>query len=323
MRTDLRLCYHASHEQFAPSALLGWVQQAEAAGFNGFFSSDHFHPWSEAQSQAGFSWAWMGAALQATSLPGAMICCPGYRYHPAMVAQAAATLCEMYEGRYWLAIGSGQALNERITGLPWPAKDLRNARLKECADVMRALWNGETVTHRGLVHVEEARLYTLPKKKPLLVGAAVTEKTAEWLGGWADALVTTSRPPDELKKMVEAFCRGGGEGKPLYLKIGLSYAGTMDQALQQAHQQWRSVAFSNDLLTELRTPAEFDAAGKHVRPEDLTDMIRISNSLQQHVDWISQDIEAGFSQIVLHNIGTNQDEFIEAFGQHVLPRLLG
>lgn len=322
MPSDLRLCYHASHEQFRPSDLVKWVQRAEQGGFNGFFSSDHFHPWSEAQGQAGFSWSWMGAALQATSIPGAMICCPGYRYHPAIVAQGAATLAEMYEGRYWLAIGSGEAINERMTGLPWPAKDLRNARLRECADVIRALWAGESVTHRGLVHVEEAKLYTLPKKTPLLVGAAISETTAEWLGGWADALLTTSRPLDDLKKMVEAFHRGGGEGKPLYLKSGLSYAPTQEKARLQAHQQWRSVAFAPDLLAELRTPAEFDSAGKHVRPEDMDEMIRISNSFDQHAEWISNDVSAGFTEIVLHNIGTNQEEFIDEFSAKVLPQFL-
>jgi G6PDH family F420-dependent oxidoreductase len=117
-----RIGYHASHEQFAPSHLLNCAQRAEAAGFGALFSSDHFHPWSEAQGNAGFSWAWMGAALQATQLPGGMICCPFGRYHPAVVAQAAATLAEMFEGRYYLAIGSGQALNERITGEVGPRK---------------------------------------------------------------------------------------------------------------------------------------------------------------------------------------------------------
>ncbi len=320
MRPNSKLYYHASHEQFPPSALLKWVQEAEQAGFQGFFSSDHFHPWSESQGQAGFSWSWMGAALQATQLPGGMICCPGYRYHPAIVAQAAATLSEMYEGRYWLAIGSGEAINERITGLPWPAKDRRNAMLRECADVIRALWSGEMVTHRGLVHVEEAKLYTLPKQMPLLIGAAISEETAEWLGGWADGLLTVAKPVDDLKKMVEAFCRGGGEGKPLYLKSGLSYSGTKEEARNNAHQQWRSVAFAPSLLAELRTPAEFDAAGKYVRPEDMDGMIRISDSLDEHAEWIHNDLSAGFTDIVLHNIGTNQGAFIEAFGSKVLPQ---
>jgi coenzyme F420-dependent glucose-6-phosphate dehydrogenase len=318
--------YHASHEQFAPSRLLALTkqaEQAEQAGFDGFFSSDHFHPWSEAQGQAGFSWAWVAAALASTTLPGAMICCPGYRQHPAVVAQAAATLAEMFVGRYWLAVGSGQALNERITGEVWPAKDQRNARLKECAEIIRALWRGETVTHRGLVKVEEAKLYTRPSTPPLLVGAAVTEKTAEWLGGWADGLITTSRPPKELRAMVEAFHRGGGEGKPLFLKVGLSCDRTDEAARAGAHQQWRAVAFPNELLTELRTPREFDQAGKHVRAEDMDATIRISSSPAQHVEWLAQDAALGFREIILHNVNTNQAEFIEVFGEKVLPQLRG
>ena len=314
--------YHASHEQFPPSLLLSLARQAETAGFSALFSSDHFHPWSESQAQSGFSWAWMGAAMQATKLPARMICCPGYRYHPAIVAQGAATLAEMNEGRFWLAIGSGQALNERITGERWPAKDLRNARLRECADVIRALWNGETVTHRGLVTVEEARLYTRSKKSPLLVGGAITEETAEWLGGWADGMITTSRPVKEARKMIEAFHRGGGMGKPVFLKVGLSYARTEAAALEGAHQQWRSVAFANELLTELRTPKEFDAAGKFVRPEDLRESLRISSSLQQHLEWLQADLELGFSEIFLHNVGTNQEEFITDFSAEVLPKLV-
>jgi probable non-F420 flavinoid oxidoreductase len=315
------IAYHASHEQFPPSKLLTWTQHAEAAGFHAFFSSDHFHPWSEAQGQAGFSWSWVGAALATTKMPGRMICCPGYRQHPAVVAQAGATLAEMFENRFWLALGSGQALNERITGERWPAKDQRNARLRECVEIIRALWAGETVTHRGLVTVEEAKLYTLPRTPPLLAGAAVTETTAEWLGTWADALITTSRPPTELKKMVDAFRRGGGEGKPLFLKVGLSYARSDELARKDAHQQWRSVAFPNHLLTELRTPAEFDAAGAHVRPEDMDSMIRISSDLDQQTEWLAADLALGFEELILHNIGTNQEEFIDAFAERVLPQL--
>lgn len=313
--------YHASHEQFAPSQLLQWVMEAEKAGFDCFFSSDHFHPWSPTQGQSGFSWAWMGAALQATRFPGSMICCPGYRYHPAVVAQAGATLCEMYPGRFTLALGSGQALNEHITGEAWPAKDVRNARLQESAAVIKGLWQGRTVTHRGLVTVEDARLYTRPPYEPPLIGAAVTEETAEWLGSWADGLLTTSRPPEELRKMVEAFWRGGGEGKPLYLKVGLSYAETTELARRNAHEEWRAAAFANHVLTELRLPEQFDAAGMRVRPEDMDGVLRVSGSLDQHIEWLLGDIAAGFSKIFLDNVGRNQRAFIEAFGETVLPAL--
>jgi coenzyme F420-dependent glucose-6-phosphate dehydrogenase len=262
----------------------------------------------------------MGAALASTSLPGRMIACPGYRQHPAIVAQAAATLAEMFPDRYWLAIGSGQALNERITGEVWPAKDQRNAKLKECAEIIRALWAGETVTHRGLVKVEEAKLYTRPEKPPLLVGAAVTEKTAEWLGGWADAMITTSRKREETLKMIDAFRRGGGEGKPIFLKAGISYDTSDDAARRGAHEQWRAVSFPNELLTELRTPKEFDQAGRYVRPEDMDASVRISSSLARHAEWIAEDLALGFDEIILHNINTKQEAFIEAFGAEVLPQ---
>ena len=131
----VRIGFHASHEQFAPSDLLRLVQMAEAAGFDCAMSSDHFKPWGPAQGHSGFAWSWLGSALQATSVPFGVISALGYRYHPAIIAQAAATLCEMYPGRLWWALGSGQRLNEDITGLPWPEKAERNARLEECAEI--------------------------------------------------------------------------------------------------------------------------------------------------------------------------------------------
>jgi coenzyme F420-dependent glucose-6-phosphate dehydrogenase len=156
--------YHASHEQFSPRELLACVQLAEEAGFQAAMCSDHFYPWSERQGQAGFAWSWLGAAMQVTSLPFGVVTVPGsWRYHPAILAQAAATLAEMFPGRFWLAPGSGERLNEHITGEHWPPKRERNARLKEAVEIMRALWKGETVTHRGLLRIEEAKLYTRPE----------------------------------------------------------------------------------------------------------------------------------------------------------------
>src|SRR3954454_13187354 len=219
-----RIGFHASHEQLAPSDLLRFVQFAEAAGFDCAMSSDHFRPWGEAQGQSGFAWSWLGAALQATSLPFGVISAPGYRYHPAILAQAAATLCEMFAGRLWLALGSGQRLNEDISGVAWPDKAERNARLQECAEIIRALLQGETVTHRGRVTLVGGRLSSLPKRPPLLLGAAVTEATAELVGGWADGLLTVSAKPDAVRRVVEAFRRGGGEGKPMLMQVGLNWA---------------------------------------------------------------------------------------------------
>src|SRR5687767_1767100 len=145
---------HASHEQIHPSRLLAAVRRAEAAGFRAAMSSDHFSPWSERQGQSGFAWSWLGAALQATGLPFGVVNAPGQRYHPAIIAQAIGTLAAMYPGRFWAALGSGEASNEHITGGGWPSKPLREARLRECVDIIRALLAGEEVSHRGHVVVD-------------------------------------------------------------------------------------------------------------------------------------------------------------------------
>src|SRR5688500_19628475 len=148
--------FHASHEQVRPDRLLRLVQAAESAGFDAGTSSDDWAPWSDEQGESGFAWSWLGAALQATSLPFGVVNAPGQRYHPAIIAQAAATLNVMFPDRFWIATGSGQLLNEHITGDRWPPKEERNERLREAADVMRRLWAGETVTHEGRIHVSEA-----------------------------------------------------------------------------------------------------------------------------------------------------------------------
>ncbi|GEP03836.1 TIGR03885 family FMN-dependent LLM class oxidoreductase [Methylobacterium oxalidis] len=316
-----RIGFHASHEQFPPSELLRLVQFAEAAGFDCAMSSDHFRPWGEAQGQSGFAWSWLGAALQATNLPFGVISAPGYRYHPAILAQAAATLCEMFAGRLWLALGSGQRLNEDITGLPWPEKAERNARLRDCADIIRALFRGETVTHRGRVTLVEGRLYSRPATPPLLLGAAVTEATAEAIGSWADGLLTVSAKPDQLRKVVDAFRRGGGEGKPLLLQVGLNWAPSEAEALQGAHEQWRTNALGGDVNWELRSPADFDTATRFVRPEDMRESVLISSDPSQHAAWLVEYIELGFEELQLHQVGRNQHSFIEAFGAKVLPQL--
>jgi probable non-F420 flavinoid oxidoreductase len=313
--------YHASHEQFTPSELLAYVREAEHAGFGGAMCSDHFAPWSASQGQSGFAWSWLGAAMQATALPFGVVNAPGWRYHPAVIAQAAATLAELFPGRFWVALGSGEALNEHITGERWPPKAERNARLKECVDVIRALWAGETVTHYGLVQVEDARLWTLPAEPPPIVGPALSEATAELAGGWADALITVNAPRAQLERLIEAFRRGGGEGKPLYLQVHLSFAATDEEARAHAFDQWRFPILPPVVNECLSTPEQFEAAARFIRPDDLDPFVHISADLQRHIAWLEEDFELGFSRIYLHNVGPNQRAFIDAFGEHVLPAL--
>ena len=312
---------HCSHEQIPPSRLLTYVREAEAAGFGAAMSSDHFSPWSERQGESGFAWSFLGAALQATGLPFGVVNSPGQRYHPAIIAQAAATLAELFPGRLWVALGTGEASNEHITGDPWPTKSERNARLRECVDVMRALFAGQVVDHDGLVRVDRARLWTLPNEPPNLVGAAVSAETARWCGGWAEGLVTINQPRETLERVIAGFREGGGEGRPLYLQVHLSWAETEEEALGIAHHQWRTNVFSPPLCWDLETVEQFDLAATHVRPEDVRQSVLVSADLGRHLAWLRELAGLGFDQIYLHHVGRDLRPFIDAFGERVLPEL--
>jgi probable non-F420 flavinoid oxidoreductase len=316
-----RIGYHASHEQFAPSDLLFWAKCAEEAGFDCAMSSDHFHPWSERQGQSGFAWSWLGAAMEGTCLPFGIISAPGYRYHPAVIAQGAATLAQMYPGRLWLALGSGEAINEAITGLTWPDKLERNARLLECAQIIRAMFAGETVTHRGRITVVEAKLYTLPEQSPMLVGAAVSERTAEWVGSWADALITVQASLEQLEKVIAAFRHGGGGGKPVILQVALSWAPSEEEAEAEALHQWATSALGGEVNWDLRRPQDFDRVARLVKTDDIRHSVLVSADLGQHRAWLAEYAEMGFDEIHLHQVGRRQLSFIAAFGEHVLPAL--
>jgi coenzyme F420-dependent glucose-6-phosphate dehydrogenase len=322
-RDTVTIGLHCSHEQLPPSVLLEHAQLAAAAGFTAGMCSDHFQPWSARQGASGFAWSWLGAALQGTpAMSFGTVCAPGQRYHPAVIAQAAATLAEMYPDRFWLAIGSGEALNESITGEPWPQKRTRQARVQACAEIMRALWAGETVSTRGLVATTNAHLYTRPARSPLLLGAALTPQTAAWVGTWADGLITVAGPRDGMQAVVNAFRDGGGEGKPMFLQVTLSFAPTAHDALSAAHTQWRHSALNTETLGDLSSPAEFDRACAGCRPDDLRDRVRVSAEIADHLNWIQQDVALGFERVYLHNVARDhQPAFIEACGTHLVPSL--
>lgn len=313
------IAYHASHEQHPPSALLRYAVAAEQAGFQAIHSSDHFHPWSERQGESGFSFSWMGAAMQATGLPFSMVCAPGQRYHPAIAAQAIATLSEMFPGRFSVELGSGEALNENITGDVWPQKEERNARLLECVQVIRRLLQGETVTHNGLVRVKEARLYTLPAALPPLMATALSEKTAAWAGSWADGLITVAAEGEQLQRIVDAFRNGGGAGKPVYVQIAFSYARSEKEAQDAAFDQWRTNFFTSDVLNELSRPVQFDSIASHVRLEDIADKMVITSDPERCIAMVRQYVQMGFNRIILHNVNRQQELFIKDFGEKVLP----
>jgi probable non-F420 flavinoid oxidoreductase len=317
----VRIGFHASHEQIPPSTLLRDVRLAEEAGFTAAMCSDHFAPWSHAQGHSGYAWSWLGAALATTRLPYGIVCAPGQRYHPAVVAQKAATLAEMFPGRFWMALGSGQALNEHITGDRWPPKAERQARLRECVDVIRAMFAGECVTHRGLVTVDRAQLYTRPDTPPPLIGAAVSAQTARWVGSWADGLITVHRPPAELRTIIEEFRAGGGAGKPVSVQVHLSWAGDEETALRVAHEQWRSAIIGGDVPWHLEMPADFEQATQYVTAEDVRPHVLVSADPKRHLGWLRECVDVGVDDIYLHHVGQDQRGFLDVFGAEVLPEL--
>ncbi len=313
--------FHASHEQISPSGLLKAVTAAEAAGFGAAMSSDHLAPWGERQGQSGHAWSWLGAALQATSLPFGVVTAPGQRYHPAVLAQAIATLAEMFPGRFWAALGSGEALNEHVTGDRWPTKADRDARLLECVDVMRALLRGEEVTHDGLVRVDRARVWSRPDTPPALIGAAVSRETAGTGGMWADGLITVARPLDQLRPVIDAFRETGGADKPVLLQTHVAWAEDETTARAIAHEQWRTNVFGSALTWNLELPSQFDEAARHVRPEDVCGPVMVSADPMRHVEWLRELEQVGPEAIYLHHVGAEQDRFLDVFGEHVLPEV--
>jgi probable non-F420 flavinoid oxidoreductase len=312
--------FHCSHEQISPAQLLRDVQQAEQAGFTAGMSSDHFSPWSERQNESGFAWSFLGAALATTNLPFGVVNAPGQRYHPAIIAQAIATLAQMFPGRFWAALGSGEASNERVTGEVWPRKEVRDRRLVECVDVIRRLLKGEEVSHDGLIHVNRAQLWTLPDHVPDLVGPAVTPETAARHAVWADGLITVNQPMEDLRKVAESYRDAGGRG-PLRLQIHLSWAPTEDEALAVAHDQWRNNVFAPPVAWDLETVEAFDVIGQTVTHEQVAKSVRVSSDLAQHAAWLAQYVDEGWDELYLHFVGQRQTAFIDAFGEHVLPQL--
>ncbi len=318
----LKIGYHVSHEQFSPASLLQYVVKAEEAGFQFALSSDHFNPWSEIQGHSGFAWSWLGAALARTTFPIGVVNCPYRRYNPAIIAQATATLLDMFPERFWLSVGSGQMLNEGIVGQPWPPKSERNAALKDAVKLMRQLWAGEEVNYSGLFEVREAKLYTRPPHQPEVVGAAITAATTEFVSHWADALITVIQSMKKLEEITKIWKDSAGPEKPMYIKIQVSYDPDPVQAKQLAFEQWKTNIFGSDLLAQLRTPKQFEQAAAHVSPDDMEGHVLMGNDPGYFIEKIKAFQELGFKRISVHNVNKNQEDFIDFFAEKVLPKVI-
>jgi coenzyme F420-dependent glucose-6-phosphate dehydrogenase len=312
--------YHASHEQLPPSTLLRCVTGAERAGFDGAMCSDHLAPWGVRQGESGFAWSWLGAALARTSFPIGVVNAPGQRYHPVIIAQAIATLEEMFPGRFWAALGSGEAMNEHITGDPWPPKSERNARLEDSLTIIRRLLAGEEVDFDGTVRVHRARVWSRPETPPPLLGTAVSSETAGWLAGKVDGLATVAQPVEALRKVVGAYRDAGGTG-PCVLQVHVSLGETDAEAFAVTRDQWRNGLIGPPRAWDFEQPEDFDAATADPDEKQLREAVLVDHDPTALAERIAERVALGFDRVFLHHVGKEQQPFLDAAESALLPAL--
>lgn len=324
--------YAAMFEQFTPSDLITYSQQAEKVGFTSIMASDHFHPWVPSQGQSGFVWAWLGALGAVTSKNlrfGTGVTPPGPRYHPAIIAQASATLEQMYPGRFWLGLGAGEALNEHITGEYWPEAPTRLEKLAEGIEIIQRLFSGKVVKYSGKhFKLESAKLYTRGEKAPPIYVATAGPIQSERTGKVCDGIITPGAADEKIKMLMGRFEKGAREaGKdpstmPRIIQVHVSWANTMEEATENAVKEWPNGGM-NFPKGDIRTPEDFEAMAKLVRPENYKNRVLISPDLEDHIAHLKHYAEIGFNEIYVHNVGRNQEAFIKAYGEKVIPAIVG
>lgn len=308
--------YKLMTEEHGPKALVQNAVLAEAAGFDFVSISDHFHPWLEAQGHSPFAWSVLGAIANATSSVGITtgLTCPIIRYHPAIIAQAAATLALLSDGRFTLAVGAGERLNEHVTGARWPSVPERHAMLAEAIGIFRLLWSGGVHTYRGEHFiVDHAQLYDLPDETVPVVLGVSGPASIELANKSADGIMTTV--PDAA--LVKAFKKKG----PRYAEAALAFAPTVEAGRKLAHERFRFSAFDWSVNSELPNVAGFETATRFVKPEDLAEKIPAGPDPEVHLKAIQKYIDAGFDHIVLTGIGPDQAGFAKFFQDELNPRL--
>ena len=315
-----RFGYKLSSEEHGGRALVANARRAEQAGFEFALISDHFHPWTDKQGHSPFVWSVIGAVAQATDRLrlGTGVTCPTIRTHPAIIAQAAATSAELMPGRFFLGVGTGENLNEHILGDHWPPAGVRLEMLREAVEVIRKMWSGKRVNHRGRHYtVENARVYTLPDELPPIYVAASGPKAAALAGEIGDGLVAVA--PDT--ETVEKFEAAGGGGKPRYAEMLVCWADDEAKARRIAHEWWPNAAITGELSQELPAPGHFEQAAEMVSEDDVAESVACGPDPAKHLAAIAEYTDAGFDHVCIHQVGPDQDGFFDFYEREVLPKL--
>jgi G6PDH family F420-dependent oxidoreductase len=325
--------YAAMLEQFHPTEALALSAYAEQHGFTGVMAADRFQPWVPRQGEASFVWNVLGALGQTTSGDlGTGMTVPTFRWHPAMVAQASATLAAMYPGRHWLGIGSGEAIDEHVTGVYWPETAERINRMFEAIDVVNKLFAGSIagrdVKHSGpFFKLESSRLWTMPPVAPPVLVATSGPVTAKRAGRTVDGLIIDGAPFDKIAALLARFDEGAREvGKDpsrslKVLRLHVSWAPTFEGAMSNAITEWPNGGMRFP-RSDIRSPFEFEQLAKLVRAEDFEERMLVSADPDDHRAHLQRYLDLGFDRIYLHNAGRNQREWIDVFATDVLPKLV-
>jgi coenzyme F420-dependent glucose-6-phosphate dehydrogenase len=310
--------YALSSEEHPPAKLVANAKQAERTGFSFALISDHFHPWVSQQGQSPFVWSVLGAIAASTeSLRlGTGVTCPMIRTHPAIIAQAAATTACLMPERFFLGIGTGENLNEHVTGQPWPPADLRLEMLEEAVEHIRDLWTGDEVTKRGrFFTTEHARIFTRPDNLPPIYMAASGDEALSVAARISDGLIATAPKPE----LVKAF-ENERNGRPKFGMVHVCWGSDESEARQTAHKWWPNAALRGELGQELALPRHFEQAAKNVSEGDVADRIPCGPDPERHLAAINEYLEAGFDHVYIHQVGPNQDGFFDFYGAEVLPK---
>jgi coenzyme F420-dependent glucose-6-phosphate dehydrogenase len=308
--------YTLSSEEHPAGTLITNAAAAEEAGFDFLGLSDHFSPWVNKQGQAPFSWSVAAGISQRTTHIALLmeVVCPIMRYHPAIVAQAAATTASLLEGRFSLGIGTGEYLNEHIVGEGWPHIDVRRAMLAEAIAILRKLWHGEQCSFYGnYFTVEEARIYSLPSQLPPLVISGFGPKSVQLAGEAGDGLVTTS-PSSHLVRLFE---QSGGRGKPKYAQVDVCYGPDKNAARKTAFTHWPQGGLKGQMMNELRLPAYFEQACKLLNETSATEEVVLGDDVDEYQEAVQKYIDAGFDHIYFHQIGPDQAGFLQFYKERL------
>jgi G6PDH family F420-dependent oxidoreductase len=311
--------YFLSSEECQPDRLLEQARLAQEAGFTALAISDHFHPWVDAQGSSPFVWSVIGALSQITDLPiTTMVTCPTVRTHPAVVAQAAATSAVLTGGRFRFGVGSGEALNEHITGELWPRADIRADMLEEAVEIIRMLFTGDLVDYDGSYYtVDNARLYTVPGTPIPIHVSAFGAKAAELAGAIGDGLVAVK--PD--REIIKTFREAGGEGKPVLGGFKVCWDTDPGRAAETAHRLWASELLPGELNQVLPTPTHFEQATELVTVDQTARQTVCGDDPDKHLAAMREYVDAGFDEIYVGNIGPHYREFFDGYREQVLPKL--